>query len=77
MPDQKDLQAILTARFDLEMADAQDKSALRQRTGSWLTPCWQPRNCTEYTFLEAIKYVYAEYRRDRLAKERPGNQRRP
>ena len=70
MPDQTDLQAILAARFDLETADPQDRPTLEQRYQALINSVLETRACTRHSFLEAIKYVYQEYRRQRLSLER-------
>lgn len=70
MPDQTDLQAILAARFELETAEPQDRPALERRYHALVDAVLNARACTRYTFLEAIKYVYQDYRSKRLVTER-------
>ena len=74
MPAQTDLQAILAARFDLETAESQDRPAFEERYNALVNAVLTARTCTRNSFLEAIKYVYRDYRSARLNSER---QRKP
>ena len=70
MPNWKDLQDLLEARFQTEQAEPEKRIAAQGAFDNLVEQVCQETNRSRNTLLEAIAHRYRQYRRDRLAQER-------